>query len=212
MSNRGCSTEADVTRRYEFLSLLKELQSVTLTSYTESGLDLDHHLRKLPLSNISKLRVYMNSDRPIVWSTERTKQIDASFDKLKTIEIQIQSFGEKNCDLRCKFIFHLISQLKNVENVKFIGYSFTNVHKVLRHTSNIRRLSIADIGFRLAEFRSELRNILRAVGSIQICHPLQAQNQKNRIIHLGVDEAQWNEIKLYEKMRHVVAASIEKNV
>lgn len=191
--------DTNVVNRYDFLSLFKQLENVTLTSYTESGHDLDNHLKIPALANISALKVYMNSDRPIYLSRQVKEHLVESFfesfDNLKTIEIEIRRMDVINCDLRCEFIFNLLSGLKNVENIKFVGRSWTNMNSLLHHSTNIRSLCIADTHFHSADVSLEMRKIVETLRRISSRRTLEVKYE-NQLLHLEVNQYRWIEIKV----------------
>lgn len=205
---------ADVKSRYKFLSQFKHLDSVTLTSYTASGHDLSHHLNIATLANISKFKVYMNWERPIVLSDEAKKtQIMEThpfmaFNNLKTVEIEILGIGDVDCDLRCEFIYFFVSQLKNIDNVKFVGGALTNVKSILQHATNIRRLCIAETRFRSSQLSHELRNIMRVLLRVPIRHP-SSEAKCQRLFHLQVNERQWQQLQVYENTGRIMTTSID---
>lgn len=174
---------ADMASRYKFLSALTQLDNVTLTSYTNSGHDLYHHLKIPAFANISKFKCYMGTARPIfleeATKTKIMQSSSKSFDSLKTIEIEIRSIGSINCEQRCEFIFEFMSQLKNIENITFLGEGLTNVNKVLQYAPDIRRLSISGTYFHQANHSSEIRNIVRFLRRIPIRHPLERKCKKH---------------------------------
>lgn len=204
-------SEEDVAQRYEFLSLLKHLDNVTLTSYTDSGHDLDHHLRIPTLKNISKLRVYVNSDRPIALYKGTKHELMESFiepfDNLKTIEMELRCIGDINCELRCEFIFDLVSRLRNIENIKFSGRSLFNVNSILHRSANIRQLCIADTHFRMGQVAKEMRSILRSVRRIPIRRPSEVKCEKQPL-HLRVNEHQCSELELYGDTRGFLTTTV----
>lgn len=187
----------DVEGRYKFLSPLKQLENVTLTSYSETGHDLHHHLRIPALANISKLGVHTSFEERTVLSKEKRAHIMESFsvkfENLKTIEMEVRGIYDKPCDLRCEFIFNLVSRLENIENIKFIGHSLVNVNRVLYNSMKIRRLCIADADFRSEHYTQELKNIVLA-------------SRRVPMVHLQVSQQQWNELQTYaivKRTRHM---------
>lgn len=218
LDNPYDSLGADMTnmmRRYDFLSLFEQLDSVTLTSYTESGHDLHHHLSIPSLAKISTFKVYMSMERPIVLSDEiKTEIMEScsipSLNYLKTVEIQIQNIGDIDCNLRCEFIFNLVSQLRNVENIKFVGSALTNVDSIFRYAKNIRRLCIAETHFRKTHISQELRNIMRFLLRVPIRNPSEEKCEK-QLLHLKVNKDQWNHLQVYENTERIMSTLMEND-
>lgn len=92
----------------------------------------------------------MDTSRPIVFSDVEKAEIMRSswthFVYLETVEIQ---FGHYYCsdqienreyyqkfDLRCQFILHFVSHLKNLQNINFVGH-VTNIAKIVEFAPNI---------------------------------------------------------------------------
>lgn len=211
-----CHTRNDIledglAQRYEFLSLLKHLDNVTLTSYTDSTHDLDHHLRIPTLKNISKLRVYVNSDRPKILNKEAKQELMKSFtepfDNLKTIEVELRCIGDINCDLRCEFIFALVSRLRNIENIRLSGRSLFNVNRILYRSANIRQLCIADTHFRCSQVEKEMRNIVRAARRIPIRCPSEVRCERQPL-RINVNRHQWSQLEVYGDTSGFMSTSI----
>lgn len=137
--------------RYNFLSTFQHLNCVTLTSYTFCGCDIYYPLMTLATSNINTLKVYINNVQPIELTEEDQYQIMTrslpKFVHLQTVEFIFADYDGsgsskwKDCDIRCQFMFGFMSQLQNLQYVRFRG-NCVNWHKILRFTPSIRTLHI----------------------------------------------------------------------
>lgn len=147
--------------RYNFLSTLPCLNSVTLSSYTFCGCDLYYPLMTLAAKNIAKLKVFMNNVRPIVLNEEERAQLMRrplpNFMCLETVEIEVMDTVTRQCDLRCQFMFHFMSQLKNLLHFTLIGMHTNKIYKILEIIPNIRTLDISKLS--LLRLESEVRNV-----------------------------------------------------
>lgn len=212
-SNPYSRLGTEVISRYKFLSEFKHLDNVTLTSYTVSGHDLSHHLNVVTLAKISKFKVYMNWERPIALSADAKTQIIETqpfmaLDNLKTVEFEILGIGDVDCDVRCEFMFRFVSQLRNIENIKFVGRSLTNVNSILQHSTNIRRLCIAETHFRMPHLSHEMRNIMCVLLRVPIRHSSSEANcKRHQLLHLRVNERQWQQLQVYENTGRVTTTS-----
>lgn len=161
-SNPYDSFGRELMRRYDFLTQLKQLDSVTLTAYTECGHDLNHPLNIPALAKISKFKVFMDRNRFFLGEERKTQIMKSSpsLNDLKTVEIEIRSH-EVDCNLRCEFISNFISQSRSVENIKLVGYAVTNAISILQNAKNIRRLSIGETHFEWDQQSQQLRKITR---------------------------------------------------
>lgn len=180
----------EASKRYDCLKEFKNLLRIQLTSYTVSGHDLAQHLRQLSsLADITKLGIFMCFDwptTPIALSAYDKSHIvgldTLPLNNLKAIEIEFEGVGEMNCDVRCEYMYHLISQYRNIDSVKISGRGLFNVGGALRLSTNIRRFCIAETEFRAMYIRSELESIM---GSI---------NRQSKAIYLNVSKQQRMEI------------------
>lgn len=144
----------------------------------------------------------MNWNKRIVVSEKAKKQMTDSFDtpfnNLKTVHIAIQSIEDINCDLRCEFIFELVSQLKNIENVKFIGRGFINVDSVLFKTPKIRRLCIAETDFPSRNYVPQLRKFHATIRTVMFRREKDGKGANQLLLHLNVNSLQWQDLHMLE--------------
>lgn len=148
--------DKEVINRYNFLSTFPYLSNVSLTSFTLCGCDLYYPLTTLATKKIVKLNIFMSYSQRIILDDETTTDIMRRplphFPDLKSIKVEIyDQYGDeqsdpkwRECDVRCKFLFHFVAQLKNLQHFKFAGDCRGNMHKILEFAPSIRTLDVVD--------------------------------------------------------------------
>ncbi len=105
--------------RYDFLASLSNLANITLKSYTFCGTDLYQPLVKLATKKIVQLKVVLDLDgavesNEIEWQRIMRGCSFGNFDSLQSLELDVINYTLAG-DLRCEFLLHFATQLKNLE-------------------------------------------------------------------------------------------------
>lgn len=196
--------------RYNFLASFSNLHSVALTSYTFCGCDLYYPLTKLATKNIVKLRIFSNLEYAVTFNdADRERIMKYSFDYFKTLlflELDVRNFRLAG-DMRCEFIMHLATQLKNLESFTLQSSRLNNANKIIESLPQIRTLSISQITFK--HLPVEMRKIVRTLRAIR---QVKDTDDESNILQLIVNIEQWRELQVYKDINKLAETIIDPYV
>lgn len=138
--------------RYNFLSTLSHLNTVTLTSHNFCGCDFILSIGNFRLNKYCWIESLHGLFMADYFAWRSTSKYYAKF----TSQFFVFKIGRKNLlwtwciwqynrndtifDVRCKFMFHFVSHLKNLQHLRIAGYGLCRIYKLLEFVpnSNIR--------------------------------------------------------------------------
>lgn len=196
--------------RYNFLSSFSNLHSVTLTSYTFCGCDLYYPLVKLATKNIVRLRVHADLEHAVNFSgsdKERIMQSSfAHFNSLQVLEVDVRNFRLSG-ELRCEFMLHLATQLKNLKKFTLESDRLTNANKIIELLPQIRTFSMSKIIFK--HLPVEMRKIVRTLRTIR---QASVTDDDTNLLQLIVNIEQWRELQVYKDIDKLTVTMLDPNV